>query len=77
MVAHLVSSLGNCDFMAEVVRNGTHADIRHEVERVLAEWPHPGLCLATASAMMEDVPHDNITEMYRLFRALGRGRGGG
>jgi hypothetical protein len=61
----------------DVVRNGTRADIRREVQRVLDEWPHPGLCLATASAMMDDVPHANITEMYRLFRTLGavqRGR---
>jgi hypothetical protein len=57
----------------DVVRNGTFADIRREVRRVLDEWPHPGLCLATASAMMDDVPHANITEMYRLFRALGAG----
>jgi hypothetical protein len=55
----------------EVVRNGTFADIQREVQRVLTEWPHPGLCLATASAMMDDVPKDNITEMYRLFRTLG------
>ena len=55
----------------DVVRNGTFADIRCEVHRVLEEWPHPGLCLATASAMMDDVPHANITEMYRLFRSLG------
>ena len=61
----------------DVVRNGSFADIRREVQRVLDEWPHPGLCLATASAMMDDVPHANITEMYRLFRTLGavqRGR---
>ncbi|MGQ9682011.1 MAG: uroporphyrinogen decarboxylase family protein [Anaerolineae bacterium] len=55
----------------DVVRNGTFDDIRQEVERVLTEWPHPGLCLGTASAMMDDVPHANITELYRLFRTLG------
>ena len=55
----------------DVVRNGTFEDIRREVQRVLDEWPHPGLCLATSSAMMDDVPHANITEMYRLFRTLG------
>jgi hypothetical protein len=55
----------------DVVRNGTFDDIRREVQRVLDEWPYPGLCLATASAMMDDVPHANITEMYRLFRTLG------
>ncbi len=55
----------------DVVRNGTFADISREVRRVLDAWPHPGLCLDTASAMMDDVPHANITEMYRLFRALG------
>ena len=61
----------------DVVRNGTFDDIRREVQRVLDQWPHPGLCLATASAMMDDVPHANITELYRLFRTLGavpRGR---
>ncbi len=55
----------------DVVRNGTFEDIQCEVQRVLDEWPHPGLCLATASAMMDDVPKHNITEMYRLFRTLG------
>ncbi|MCC6445018.1 MAG: hypothetical protein IT210_16370 [Armatimonadetes bacterium] len=55
----------------DIVRGGTFADIRREVERVMDEWPHPGLCLATASAMMDDAPHANITEMYRLFRTLG------
>jgi len=59
----------------DVVRNGTYADIRREVKRVLEQWPHPGLCLGTASAMMEDVPHDNITELYRLFRTLGTNQG--
>jgi hypothetical protein len=57
---------------SHIVRNGSHADICREVERVLAQWPHPGLCLGTASAMMEDVPHGNITEMYRLFCTLSR-----
>ncbi len=60
----------------DVVRSGTFADIRREVERVLDEWTHPGLCLGTASAMMEDVPHANITEMYRLFRTLGAAQRG-
>ena len=55
----------------DVIRNGTFADIHREVQRVLNEWPHPGLCLATSSAMMDDIPHANITEMYRLFRTLG------
>jgi hypothetical protein len=55
----------------DVVRRGTGAEIRREVQRVLDQWPHPGLCLATASAMMEDVPHRNITEMYGFFRTLG------
>ena len=61
----------------DVIRNGNFADIRREVQRVLNEWPHHGLCLATSSAMMDDIPHANITEMYRLFRTLGavqRGR---
>lgn len=55
----------------DVVRRGSFADIEAEVRRVLAEWPHPGLCLATASAMMDDTPHRNISELYRLFRELG------
>jgi hypothetical protein len=55
----------------DVVSCGTFEAIRREVQRVLDEWPHPGLCLATASAMMDDVPYTNITEMYRLFRTLG------
>jgi hypothetical protein len=56
---------------ADIVREGTFDDIRREVQRVLDEWPHPGLCLATSGALMDDVPFENITEMYRLFRTLG------
>ena len=56
---------------ADVVRRGSFADIEAEVRRVLAQWPHPGLCLATASEMMDDTPHQHITELYRLFRELG------
>ena len=55
----------------DIVRRGSFADIEAEVRRVIAEWPHPGLCFATASAMMDDTPHRNITELYRLFRTLG------
>ena len=55
----------------DVVRRGSFADVRREVERVLREWPHPGLCLATSSAMMDDVPYENVTELYRCFRTLG------
>jgi hypothetical protein len=55
----------------DVVRRGSFDDIRREVERVLAEWPHPGLCLATASAMMDDVPYENVSEPYRCFRTVG------
>lgn len=61
----------------DIVRQGTFDDIRREVQRVLNEWPHPGLSLATASAMMGDAPHANITELYRQFRTQGavqRGR---
>lgn len=55
-----------------VLRTGTFDDIRREVQRILDEWPHPGLCLATASYISPDVPEENITELYRLFRTLGR-----
>jgi hypothetical protein len=57
--------------VTQVLRQGTFGDIRREVQRVLHEWPHPGLCLATSSYISPDVPEENITELYRLFRTLG------
>jgi len=54
-----------------VVGPGTAADIWREVQRVLDEWPHPGLCLGTSSYIGPDVPHANIYEMYRAMRTLG------
>jgi len=60
--------------VTRVLRTGTFEDIRREVQRVLDEWPHPGLCLATASYISPDVPEENITELYRLFRILGEVR---
>jgi uroporphyrinogen-III decarboxylase len=58
--------------VTRVLITGSFADIRHEVQRVLDEWPHPGLCLATGSYISPDVPKKNITELYRLFREMGR-----
>jgi hypothetical protein len=55
----------------DVVRTGTFRDIEREVQRVLDEWPHPGLCLGTSSYISPDVPHENIVELYRLMRTLG------
>jgi len=54
-----------------VVRTGTFRDIEREVQRVLDEWPHPGLCLGTSSYISPDVPHENIIELFRLMRTLG------
>jgi hypothetical protein len=54
-----------------VVRRGTFRDIAREVQRVLDEWPHPGLCLGTSSYISPDVPHENIIELFRLMRTLG------
>jgi len=54
-----------------VVRSGSFDDLRREVQRVLDDWPHPGLCLATSSYLSPDVPEESITELYRLFRTLG------
>lgn len=54
-----------------VVRTGSFRDIEREVQRVLDEWPHPGLCLGTSSYISPDVPHENIVELFRLMRTLG------
>lgn len=54
-----------------VVRTGSFGDIAREVQRVLDEWPHPGLCLGTSSYISPDVPHENIVELFRLMRTLG------
>ena len=62
---------GSCSVI-DVVRNGTAQDIRNEVQRVIAEWPHRGLCLATSSYLSEDVPYDNIITFYQCCRELGR-----
>lgn len=58
---------GSCS-VVDVLRGGNFADIRREVQRVLDEWPHPGLCLATSSYIGEDVPFENVVEFYRLCR---------
>ena len=47
------------------------AAIEREVQRVLDEWPHPGLCLGTSSYISPDVPHENVIELFRLMRTLG------
>jgi len=54
-----------------VVGPGTFADIRREVQRVLDEWPHPGLCLGTSSYIAPDVSEENIIELFRAMRTLG------
>ena len=58
--------------VTQVLRTGSFADIRREVRRILDEWPHPGLCLATSSYISPDIPEENITELYRFFREMGR-----
>ena len=68
---------GSCSVI-DVIRPGGFDDIRREVQRVLDEWPHPGLCLATPTYLSEDVPYENIVEFYRLCREMGavkRGKG--
>ena len=62
---------GSCSVL-EVIRVGDFDDIRREVQRVLDEWPHPGLCLATPTYLDEDVPFENIVEFYRLCGEMGR-----
>lgn len=62
---------GSCSAI-DVLRNGSFDDIRKEVQRVIDEWPHPGLCLATSSYIDNDVPDENIIEYYRLCRELGK-----
>ncbi len=54
-----------------IVGPGTFDDIRREVQRVLDEWPHPGLCLGTSSYIAPDVPEENIVELFRLMHTLG------
>ena len=61
---------GSCSVL-EVIRVGDFDDIRREVQRVLDEWPHPGLCLATPTYLDEGVPNENIMEFYRLCREMG------
>ncbi len=63
---------GSCS-VTRVIRDGTFEDIAEEVQRVLDEWPHPGLCLATPTYLGEDVPDRNTSEFYRLCRDMGRG----
>ena len=63
---------GSCSVI-DVLRCGTFGDIGREVQRVLEEWPHPGLCLATSSVISEDVPYENVVEFYRCCREMGRG----
>ncbi|MDO8585535.1 MAG: uroporphyrinogen decarboxylase family protein [Armatimonadota bacterium] len=65
---------GSCS-VVDVLRHGSLDDVRREVRRVLDEWPHPGLCLATSSYIGEDVPFENVVEFYRACRELGKGRG--
>lgn len=56
-----------------VVEVGTPADIRREIQRVLDEWPHPGLCLGTSSYIPPSTPHENILAMYRQMQELSAG----
>ena len=62
---------GSCSVI-DVLRGGTFDDIRREVQRVLDEWPHPGLCLATPTYIGADVPFENVIEFYRVCRELGQ-----
>lgn len=64
---------GSCS-VTRVIRDGGFDDIRREVQRVLDEWPHPGLCLGTPTYLSEDVPDENILEFYRCCREMGSGR---
>jgi hypothetical protein len=54
-----------------VVGPGKPDDIRREVQRVIDEWPHPGLCLGSASYIPPDTPEANIRAMYDWMRTLG------
>lgn len=56
-----------------VVEVGSVDDIRREIQRVLDEWPHPGLCLGTSSYIPATTPHENILAMYRLMHELSSG----
>lgn len=56
-----------------VVEVGTEDDIRREIQRVLDEWPHPGLCLGTSSYIPPTTPPQNIFALYRLMHELGTG----
>ena len=64
---------GSCSTI-RVLIGGDEAAIRNEVNRVLTEWPHPGLCLATSSYLSPDIPEGNIETLYKHFRELGKGR---
>ncbi len=54
----------------DVVEVGAVDDIRREIQRVLDEWPHAGLCLGTSSYIPPTTPEENIFAMYRLMHEL-------
>jgi len=64
---------GSCSVI-DVLLKPDKAAIKREVERVLEEWPHPGLCLATASYLSPDIPEGNLELFYKYCRELGKGR---
>jgi hypothetical protein len=61
---------GSCSVL-EVIGVRDFNDIQTEVRRVLDEWPHPGLCLATPTYLDEGVPNENIVEYFRCCREFG------
>ena len=64
---------GSCSVIDVLLKTDKVA-IKKEVERVLDEWPHPGLCLATASYLSPDIPEGNLELFYKHCRELGKGR---
>jgi hypothetical protein len=64
---------GSCSVI-DVLLKPDRAAIKKEVERVLEQWPHPGLCLATASYLSPDIPEGNLELFYKYCRELGKGR---
>jgi hypothetical protein len=65
---------GSCSVIDVLLKPNNNAAIKKEVQRVLDEWPHPGLCLATASYLSPDIPDGNLELFYKYCRELGKGR---
>jgi len=65
---------GSCSVIDVLLKTTDKNAIKREVQRVIDEWPHPGLCLATSSYLSPDIPDGNLELFYKYCRELGKGR---